>query len=79
MMEMYLRILKVINMLSKYNPMSKEFQKEIKRLGLTGNQYIRKLREEGKLPNPSDRKEDIIRGKELYRRMTLKEDINLLV
>lgn len=64
--------------------MSREFQIEIK-IGLTGNQYIQKLREEGKLPNPSDidrikldiirlwlfRKEDIIRGKELYRRKIL--------
>ena len=33
----------------KYNPMSKEFQEETKRLGLTGNQLIQKYREEGKL------------------------------
>lgn len=26
--------------MSKYNPMSKEFQAEAKRLGLTGNQLI---------------------------------------
>lgn len=41
-------------MLSKYNPMSKEFQKDANRLGLTGNQYIQKLREEGKLRDPTD-------------------------
>lgn len=38
----------------KYNPCSKEFQEEAKRLGLTGYQYYRKLVEEGKLPNPTD-------------------------
>lgn len=51
-------------MLSKYNPMSKEFQKDANRLGLTGNQYIQKLGEEGKLRSIMN---------------TLKEDINLLV
>lgn len=40
------------NKMSKYNPMSKEFQEEAKRLGLTGYQYTQKLREEDKLPNP---------------------------
>lgn len=35
----------------KYHPSSKEFQEEANRLGLTGNEYIHKLREEGKLPN----------------------------
>lgn len=38
----------------KYNPMSKEFQEKAKELGLTGYQYIRKLVEEEKLPNPTD-------------------------
>jgi hypothetical protein len=36
-----------------YNPCSKEFQDEARRLGLTGNQYIQKLRIEGKLPDIS--------------------------
>lgn len=45
----------------KYNPMSKEFQCETKRLGLTGNQYIQKLIEEGKLPNPTDIHREIMR------------------
>ena len=40
--------------MSKYNPMSKEFQEEAKRLGLTGNQLIQKYIKEGKLPNPTD-------------------------
>lgn len=38
----------------KYNPMSKEFQEEAKRLGLTGNQLIQKYIREEKLPNPTD-------------------------
>ena len=42
------------NIKDKYNPCSKEFQEEAKRLGLTGNQYIQKLINEGKLPNPTD-------------------------
>ena len=33
--------------MKKYHPCSKEFQEEVKRLGLTGNQYIQKLREDG--------------------------------
>ncbi len=37
----------------KYNPMSKEFQAEAKRLGLTGNQLILKYIHEGKLPDPT--------------------------
>lgn len=36
------------------NPMSKDFQDKCKKLGLTGNQYIQILREEGKLVNPTD-------------------------
>ncbi len=35
-------------------PCSKEFQEEAKKLGLTGNRYIRRLIEEGKLPSPTD-------------------------
>ncbi len=35
--------------MTRYNPMSKEFQEECKRLGLTGNQFIQKLRQEGRL------------------------------
>lgn len=42
------------NIKDKYNPCSKEFQEEAKRIGLTGNQYIQKLINEGKLPNPTD-------------------------
>lgn len=38
----------------KFNPMSKEFQDEAKRLGLTGNQLIQKYVHEGKLPNPTN-------------------------
>lgn len=38
----------------KYNPCSKEFQYEANMLGLTGYQYIQKLREEGKLPNTTE-------------------------
>lgn len=38
----------------KYHPASKDFQDEVKRSGLTGNQYIQRLIEEGKLPNPTD-------------------------
>ena len=38
----------------KYNPCSKEFQEEAKRLGLTGFQYVQKLREDGKLVNITD-------------------------
>lgn len=34
--------------------MSKEFQAEAKRLGLTGNQLLQKYIKEGKLPNPAD-------------------------
>jgi len=37
--------------MTEYNPCSKEFQEEVKKLGLTGFQYIQKLREEGKLVN----------------------------
>lgn len=37
--------------MSKYNPMSKEFQENAKKLGLTGYQYVQKLREEGELPD----------------------------
>lgn len=37
-----------------YNPMSKEFQDECKRLGLTGNQLIQKYRDDGKLPCTAD-------------------------
>ncbi len=46
----------------RYHPCSKEFQEEANKLGLTGNQYIKKLVEEGKLPNPTDvkRKEHMI-------------------
>lgn len=33
----------------KYNPMSKEFQDECKRLGLTGFQLIKRYRDEGKI------------------------------
>lgn len=33
----------------KYNPISKEFQREAERLGLTGNQLIQKYRKEEKL------------------------------
>ena len=32
-------------MTNKYNPMSKEFQDECKKLGLTGNQAAKKKRE----------------------------------
>lgn len=38
----------------KYNPCSKELQDDAKRFGLNGYQYMRKLVEEGKLPNPTD-------------------------
>ena len=38
--------------MSKYQPCSKEFQEEAKRLGLTGNQLIQKYIIEGKVPNP---------------------------
>lgn len=37
--------------MTKYNMCSKEFQEEAKRLGLTGFQYVQKLRKEGKLVN----------------------------
>lgn len=37
----------------KYNPMSKEFQEEAQRLGLTGNQLIQKYVREEKLPDPT--------------------------
>lgn len=40
--------------MQRCNPMSKEFQDEAKRLGLTGNQLIKKYIHEGKIPNPSD-------------------------
>lgn len=40
--------------MANYNPCSKEFQEEAKRLGLTGSQYIKKLREEGKLVNTTE-------------------------
>lgn len=40
--------------MTKYNPCSKEFQEEAKRLGLTGFQYTQKLIEDGKLTNPTD-------------------------
>ena len=35
-------------MTKHYNPMSKEFQDECKRLGLTGNQLMTKYKREGK-------------------------------
>ena len=38
----------------RYNPMSKEFQDEAKRLGLTGNQLIKKYIEEGKMVDPAN-------------------------
>lgn len=40
--------------MSKYHPCSKEFQEEVKRLGLTGNQLIQKYIKEGKMPYPTD-------------------------
>jgi hypothetical protein len=40
--------------ISKYNPMSKDFQEEAKRLGLTGNQLTKKYVQEGKIANPAD-------------------------
>ncbi len=40
-------------MKQKYNPMSKEFQNECKRLGLTGFQLTKKYREEGKIVSNS--------------------------
>lgn len=40
--------------ISKYNPMSKEFQEEANRLGLSGNQYHQLLIEEGILPRTVD-------------------------
>lgn len=36
-------------MRQRYHPCSKEFQDEVKRLGLTGNQLIQKYVNEGKL------------------------------
>ncbi len=45
--------------MTKYNPCSKEFQEEAKRLGLTGSQYIKKLREEGKLVNTTKVRREI--------------------
>jgi hypothetical protein len=41
-------------MKKKYNPMSKEFQEYAKRLGLTGNQLVKKYIDEGKLPNSTN-------------------------
>lgn len=38
----------------KYNPTSKEFQDEAKRLKLTGYQLIQKYREEGKIVDPTN-------------------------
>lgn len=38
----------------RYHSCSKEFQEDAKKFGLTGNQYVKKLIEEGKLPNPTD-------------------------
>lgn len=37
----------------KYHPCSKAFQEKIKEVGMTGNQYIQKLIEEGKLKSPT--------------------------
>lgn len=48
----------------KYNPMSKEFQEDAKRLGLTGNQLIQKYINEGELPNPSNFRH--IKDKRMY-------------
>src|SRR3990167_1732522 len=45
--------------MSKYNPMSKEFQEETKRLGLTGNQLVQKYIQEGKIVNSTDIHRDI--------------------
>lgn len=42
-----------MNSISKYNPMSKEFQEEAKKLGLNGNQLIQKYIRERKMVNPS--------------------------
>jgi hypothetical protein len=39
------------DMTKKYNPMSKEFQEEAKRLGLTGYQLIQKYKENGNIVN----------------------------
>lgn len=38
----------------KYNPMSRKFQEDAKKLGLTGYQYYKKLVEEEKLPDPTN-------------------------
>ena len=38
----------------EYNPCSKEYQYKAKELRLTGNQYIQKLINEGKLPGPTE-------------------------
>lgn len=40
---------------SKYNPMSKEFQEEAKRLGLTGNELISIYKKEEKIFNDANR------------------------
>lgn len=44
---------------NKYHPCSKEFQEDAKKLGLTGNQLIKKYIEEGKLPNPTNIKRKV--------------------
>lgn len=44
---------KINTMKQKYNPMSKEFQDECKRLGLTGVQLIQKYKGEGKIVSNS--------------------------
>lgn len=38
----------------EYNPCSKKYQDKVKELRLTGNQYMQKLINEGKLPDPTE-------------------------
>lgn len=40
--------------MTMYHPCSKEFQENAKRLGLSGNQYIQRLRQEKKLVDPTE-------------------------
>lgn len=57
--------------MKRFHPCSKEFQEEAKRLGLTGNQLIQKLIEEGKLPDPTkiekNRRNDFLKKKGHHR------------
>ncbi len=62
--------------MSKYNPMSKEFQDDARRLGLTGYQLAQKYIKEGKLPDLTEN--DRNRRKKFLKERGFKNEIDYL-